>query len=127
GGDALGRQAREIAATEEDLPVGRLHEAGDDVERGGLAGAVRADQADDGAERDLEADPAERDQPADVDGEIAHLERYATGRTCFAGPAHEATFARSRSPCGIRTRIRSTNAGTMPRGRKNTIRMIPMP
>ena len=40
------RQAGDVLALEADAPAGERHDAGDAVERRGLAGAVRAEQAD---------------------------------------------------------------------------------
>jgi hypothetical protein len=39
------RQAGDVLAVEQDLPAGRFEVAGDDVEKRGLAGAVRSDQS----------------------------------------------------------------------------------
>ena len=38
-------QARDVLALQQDLPGGRREHAGEQVDEGGLAGAVRADQA----------------------------------------------------------------------------------
>jgi hypothetical protein len=46
-GDLVGAQAGDRAAVDADLAAARAVQAGDDVERGGLAGAVRPDQATD--------------------------------------------------------------------------------
>src|SRR3954468_37980 len=45
-GHLAGREARDVLAAKEDLAVRRLHVAGDDVDEGRLAGAVRADDPD---------------------------------------------------------------------------------
>src|SRR6202030_3844598 len=45
--DAVGRLADQLAAMQLNRSGGRPQDAGDEVEHGGLAGAVRADQADD--------------------------------------------------------------------------------
>ncbi len=51
-------------AVERDRSRARLEQADDDVDRGALAGAVRAEIADDLAALQLEADLVEREQPA---------------------------------------------------------------
>ena len=48
-GDLVGRQPGDVLPVEEHAPAGRLVEAGDRVEEGRLARAVRPDQADDRA------------------------------------------------------------------------------
>ena len=55
---AAGLRAGDVAAVEDDLPGGRLEELGEQVEDGGLAGAVGADQRMDGAAPHLEVDAA---------------------------------------------------------------------
>src|SRR4029434_2261432 len=55
-GDAVGRQAVDAAAGEQDVAGAGLEDAGDAVEEGGLAGAVGADQAADLALADGEVD-----------------------------------------------------------------------
>ena len=49
---------------------GRVVDPGDDVEERGLARAVRPDQADDRAARDVEADVVDRDQAAEPLGDV---------------------------------------------------------
>src|SRR6185503_17623983 len=43
-------------------------------EEGGLAGAVRADQADDLSRRDVERDAVERHDPAEAHADLAHAQ-----------------------------------------------------
>src|SRR5262249_57855399 len=59
--------------------------AGDDVEEGGLARAVRPDEADDLAVVDVEIDRIERNEPAEAAGQAAAGEQ-----------AHDALILRSR-------------------------------
>ena len=59
-GTPAGPGARHVVAVQQDPPAGRAHEARAGVERGGLAGAVGADQAGDAAARRLEAQPVDR-------------------------------------------------------------------
>ena len=56
GQDLVRRQAEQLAALEADGAAGGGHEAGDDVEEGGLAGAVGADDGDDAAVGDGDVD-----------------------------------------------------------------------
>jgi hypothetical protein len=46
--------------------------AGDDVDQGGLAGAVRSDETDDLARREIEADVVQRDEAAEALGHAGH-------------------------------------------------------
>ena len=65
-GDAKRGQAIDALACKRDLArVGRLH-PGDDIDQGGLAGAVRPDQSDDLAGHEREAHAVERDEPAEM-------------------------------------------------------------
>ena len=68
-----------------DLAARRRQHAGDEVEGGRLAGAVRADQAEDLAGPDLEADVVDRDQAAEF---LAHrVARRARPRRAAAAAA----------------------------------------
>ena len=58
--DHVGRETGHILAGEPHLAAIGLDEAGDQVEEGGLAGAVRPDNADDRARHDVEVDPSHR-------------------------------------------------------------------
>ena len=84
-------------SVEGDLAFGRLIDAGDHVEDGGLARAVGADEADQLALADFQAHVADRRQAAEADGDIFEFQQ---------GLAHGFTangfFFRSKlnSPCG---------------------------
>ena len=70
--DLVRRARGDVDVLEEDPARGRLVDAGQDVEEGRLAGAVRADQADDRAARDREVDVVHGDEAAEL---LAHLDR----------------------------------------------------
>ncbi len=111
--DALGRQPGQCPpAITHGADLGPQI-AGDDVERGGLAGAVGADQAQDRALRHGERDLGQGDQAAEPHRDGVDLER----RRAPAG-AHGTALPRRSHPA---------SAGTMPRGRKNTIAIIATP
>ena len=93
-----GRRPRERLAAERHPPAVRPQIAGDDVEGGGLARAVGADQARDRARAHRERHAGQRGDAAERDGEIGTSSATA-----------------SRAPPR-----RVTSAGTMPRGRKKT-------
>ena len=71
-GDRVRRLPRQVLTGEDDLPLRRLVHAGDHVEERRLAGAVRADQADDRALRDHEVDVRHGDEAAEL---LAHPDR----------------------------------------------------
>jgi hypothetical protein len=70
---------QQALALEPDVTFVRRVEPGDDVEGGGLAGAVRADQTDDLARLGVEGDAVERDDPAEMLGHILDLEEGQGG------------------------------------------------
>jgi hypothetical protein len=65
-GDRVRRHTGHVLAVEDDLAGGGLVHAREHVEERRLAGAVRADQADDLAPRDREVDVVGRDEPAEL-------------------------------------------------------------
>ena len=77
-GDRMRRLAGHVVTCEHDLPAGRLVDAREAVEERGLAGAVRADQADDRPLGDVEIDVVDGDQAPELlphlgrDEEVAH-------------------------------------------------------
>ena len=83
-----GREMR-VVALEGHGPGGRVDDPGDDVEERRLAGAVRPDDADDRALRDVEVDVADGDQAAET---LGHA------REPGAGPRRSAPRAQSRRP-----------------------------
>ena len=107
-----------------DLAGRRRVEAGDHVEEGRLAGAVRADQADDRALRDREVDLVDRDQAAEALGDLAGLEDRP-GAIAARADAAGAVVAR-RSPGDRRGRRRAARpcaarSGRCPSGRSSII------
>ena len=97
-GDAVGPQAGDLAAVEEDAAgVGRL-EAGDQVEQRRLAGAVGADDAEDLALVDIEGDVGVGGEAAEALGHAFDVEQQAHVRL------------------PPRRRMRSSNRLRMPRG-----------
>src|SRR5882672_3614887 len=73
-GDAVRRQAEDRLAGEAHLAARRRIGAGDDVEGGRLAGAVRADHAEDLAFVDLEVERGHGGEPAEALGQLLDLE-----------------------------------------------------
>src|SRR5262249_35046970 len=104
-GDGVGAPAGDADALVADQAGRRPLKAGDHVERRRFTGAVRADQAGDGAGRHLEADVAERGDAAEAHRDAADLDRRRTRAPLAAGDAH-------------RPRQRPASTGTMPRGMK---------
>src|SRR5690348_1602227 len=102
----------------------RAQEAGDDVERGGFAGAVRADQAHDLAFIHGEGHVGDRDQSAEMDRDMLDRKRRLPrlrsdsghGASCVLVSVEEsAAFFLSRPAKSF------SIAGTMPSGNTKTI------
>ena len=66
--------AGDVAPVVEDPAAGRLEEMREQVEAGGLAGAVGADQGVDAAAADLEVDVLDRDETLELLGQLARFE-----------------------------------------------------
>ena len=67
--DAVGRQAGDILAIEDDAAGGRAQHTGQAIEERALAGAIRADDGADLAALDLEVDVVERGQTTKADSQ----------------------------------------------------------
>ncbi len=74
-GNAVPRHAKERAAGERDVTALARVEPRDAVEERGLAGAVRADQADDAALRDDEGHAIEGHDAAETHGDVLHAQQ----------------------------------------------------
>ena len=72
-------QPRQRLAVEADLTARGLVDAGHHVEAGGLAGAVRPDQAEDLALLDVEGHLVERGDATEPDGDVVDLEDRLAG------------------------------------------------
>ena len=70
-------EAGDLLAVEPDPAGGGREEAGDDVEEGGLAGAVRADQAGDRALGDRDRDPVDGADAAEMHVEVLDTDHPA--------------------------------------------------
>ena len=66
--DLVGLLVGDVHAVHKDLPAGGRQQAGDDIDQGGLAGAVRTDQAEDLAAPQSEADAVQGAQAGEVLG-----------------------------------------------------------
>jgi hypothetical protein len=89
--DRVRRQPRQRRTVEPHLPLVGMVEAGDDLEQGGLAGAVGADDPDQLAGRHVEGDPAVGRDAAEPlrhagDGQEAHGAVLATRRRAMRSP-----------------------------------------
>ncbi len=69
------REVADVAAVELDAACGRIVEAEDRVEQGGLAGAVRTDESDDLALVDVEGGVVHGGQPTETDGDVVRLDQ----------------------------------------------------
>ena len=83
---------RSVRMVELHHPLGRLVEAGDAVEHGGLAGAVRPDQRGDVLAPDIEGHIVDGDEPAEAHGQVLDLEQG------FGLPPPHARPSLTRSP-----------------------------
>src|SRR4051812_19892750 len=77
---ALRRLRLQRIAVEPDLAGGQRQQAGDQIEGGALAGAVRADQPDNAAALHLEADIVDGDQPAECFSRALRLQQWRSRR-----------------------------------------------
>ena len=93
---------------------GRLVDAGEHVEERRLAGAVRADQADDRALRDGEVDVVHGDEAAELLPHLDGLEQVAVGRSRAHSPRRSVEARPPRRP--PRTRPCGVRSGSAPRG-----------
>ena len=73
--DGVGRLAGDVRALPHDLPGRRRHQAGDRVQRRGLARAVGAEQCDDRAGGHLQRHVGDADEIAVADGKVADGEK----------------------------------------------------
>src|SRR5581483_5221844 len=87
---AVLRDAEKALAFEAQLSRVGSVEAGDEVEDGRLAGAVRADQADDLALRHVERDVVDRDDPAEAARDVPDLQQRHPRRTLLPRPGEGA-------------------------------------
>ena len=78
-GDLVRLEADDAAPFEEDVACGRLVDAGDEVEERRLAGAVRADHADDLSLAHVDVEPVDDREAAERHRDVAQLEQ-ACGR-----------------------------------------------
>ncbi len=93
--DGVGRQARDVLAAELDGAAGHRGDAGDGVQRRGLAGAVRPEQRHDRAARHFQGDVGHADQVAVAHLEMGHAQQRGARRYTH-GPAPCRTLRRPR-------------------------------
>ncbi len=105
----VGPQPGDVGAVEDDAAAVGREDAGDEVEGGGLAGSVRADERDDAALGHGEAHAIDRLQATEALGEPAHLEQrgHAHRRTA---PMPSRARSHGHSPAGCNATIRSSAA-----------------
>jgi len=77
--DRVRLEPDEGVAVEPDLTVVGREKAGEQVERGGLAGAVGADEPEHLAPRHVEREIADRLEPAEALGDRGHFEQRLAG------------------------------------------------
>src|SRR5262249_58197080 len=91
----VGPKPHDAAATVDDVAGGGPQIAGDGVERGGLAGAVRADQREHLALAHLEGHVADRDEAAEADLQAGDAEH---GGAHDGAPCEGTTRGEGRPP-----------------------------
>ena len=74
-GDLVRRPRQDAGAFHQDVAGARLIEPGEAIEERGLAGAVRSDQAEDGALVHVEGHAIQRDDAAEHDADVANREQ----------------------------------------------------
>src|SRR5882757_7397055 len=80
-GDAVRRHVGDVGAVEAEMARGRLVDAAYQVEDGGLAGAVGADDGEDLALLDVEAHAVDGADAAEMDRELVGLEEAHRSRS----------------------------------------------
>src|SRR5215510_7377296 len=128
-GDAVGFQAVQAGATEDDLAYSRREIAGDRIERRRLAGAVGADEGENLPLPHLEAQVVDGEEAAEVDRQPLDDEAGVSLRRAGRGGGHGEPFAAGAAPTARschRSHHRET-AGTMPSGKKVTSSTIATP
>ena len=90
--------ADRILPSKGNFPAGRLINAGDEIEHGRFARAVRADEPDEFVAPDLQIQFRHRRQSAEADGGLVELQQRRTFSVCHA----QMIFAppNVKSPCG---------------------------
>src|SRR6266508_377257 len=81
-GDLVRRPTGDVEVAEIDAARGRPIQAGEHVEERRLAGTVRADQAHDGALRDIECHVVDGDQAAEGDDDVVCAQRVRIRKCC---------------------------------------------
>ena len=107
--------------------LGGREEAGHDVERRRLAGAIGPDQADDFALRDMEVHIGNRDQAAEMNGDVFDAENCISHHACSSTARSETAMdARLVPPARARPSFEASD-GTMPRGITNRMTISTTP
>src|SRR6516162_9285576 len=106
--DLLGCGPGERGAVEDDLPPGGGKETSEDVEEGRLPGAVRPDEPQQLAAPELEVQPGERHDPAELPGQAA-TDQELPRRAHAATPPNGRRAVRRTSPVGRSTRTSTTS------------------
>jgi hypothetical protein len=101
-GDDMARPVEDGAALEQDVTLVGHVEPGEAVEKGGLAGAVGADQPGDAAGRHVEGDAIEGDDAAEAHRHIAYAQQRAGGAGLGRG-AHLRLRNHGRTPAPLRS------------------------
>src|ERR1700674_1848039 len=110
---AVRRLADQLAAMQSNRSGGRPQDAGDQVEHGGLAGAVRADQADDLALVDDGIEAIDCGQAAEAASQGLNLQNTGPLDQIFhSGSSTMAPAAASRSAASVSVTAGSSEAST---------------
>ena len=133
-GDLVRLEAVQQGAAIAYLAIRGLQESGEDIECGGLAGTVRADETDDFAVANRQIQIGNGDEPAEMHRDVLDREndllRCGAGRHYFPSPGLEPsakiTPVALRLDC-VQFAIQRSTAGTIPWGRTKTIKIIKPP
>ncbi len=124
--DVVRLETGDVAPGKEDASVVGREQAGDEIEQGGLAGAVRADDGVQPSARERVAQVVDRDEAAEALGETLDAQdRLAHGSTCTL-----VLMGIPDSPRGSRSvtaASQSRHSPTSPLGAKITTRMATRP
>src|SRR5262249_15238958 len=132
--EIAGLEAAQQCIAVANFAIRGLEKSRENIECGGLTGAVRSDEADDFSVANREIEIGQSDEPAEIDRDV--LDRKDHVLRCTArrhhGPPRDWELSAAIARAGLRVdeaqfAIQRSSAGTIPCGRTKTITIIKPP